>query len=66
MSHLYPKYWVQRTADPDNRHTDCSFFVLDLTHDRAARYAAMAYATSILETDPTLARELRALVQECE
>lgn len=44
---LYRKYDVRKLNDPEHTHDECRFFVLDLTHDPAARAAAVAYARSI-------------------
>jgi len=44
---LYRKYRVQRSDGrdkPDDKHSDCQYFVLDLTHDPLARLAANHYA----------------------
>jgi hypothetical protein len=45
---LYAKYHVERT-DPkkQEKHAECRYFVLDLTHDLHARGAALAYAKSV-------------------
>ncbi len=44
---LYRKYRVQRNDGrdkPGDKHSDCQYFVLDLTHDPFARLAADHYA----------------------
>ena len=46
---LYDKFRVYRTDgkhDPGDKHEGCEYFVLDLTHDRFAVRALMAYAGS--------------------
>lgn len=46
---LYDKFSVKRTDgrdDPGEKHDDCRYFVLDLTHDPLAIPAARAYALS--------------------
>jgi len=63
---LYPKYQVQKIHDPENRHIDCEFFVLDLRHDPAARFAARGYATFISKENPELAKDIRNMVKEIE
>ena len=57
---LYQKYLVKRRHDPEGKHDDCDFFVLDLVHDKHARPALLAYADSA-ERDgyQALARDLR-------
>jgi hypothetical protein len=61
---LYHKYEVRRTdgAGHAGAHQDCRYFVLDLSHDPAARYAALDYARQIETTRPNLAADLRQLV----
>lgn len=59
---LYRKYHVLRTDGmdlPGRKHDDCDLFVLDLTHDPAAKPAILAYADAVSETHPILAAELR-------
>lgn len=41
---LYRKYSVQRLRDPEGKHDNCWYFVLDPTHDPIARVALNAYA----------------------
>lgn len=55
---LYAKYIVKHVDDSEGKHDDCSFFVLDLTHDPYARMAARSYAIVCKETNPTLSKEL--------
>lgn len=38
------KYRVEKVDDPDHKHDECEFFVLDPLHDPAARDALVAYA----------------------
>lgn len=61
---LFDKYQVTRRDDPDRKHDDCTYFVLDLTHDETARYAAESYAWQIAPANPVLANELRRAVRE--
>lgn len=63
---LYPKFSVQKTNDPDNKHLECSYFVLDLTHDPAARRAAIYYADLIRRHNPELADDLTKMVEEIQ
>ena len=65
---LYPKYTVTRN---DNRgtyandpHFVCKYFVLDLTHDHAARAAAVQYA--FMTGNYLLARDLLAQIRKIE
>ena len=54
---LFPKYTVSRTERSD-KHINCDYFVLDLTHDPIAREAAMHYAALCRETRPQLSADL--------
>jgi hypothetical protein len=58
---LYDKYRVERVDGRDgegDRHFDCEYFVLDLTHDAAAIPAIVAYADAVAATQPYLRRDL--------
>jgi len=61
---LYRKYEVRRIdgAGHAGVHTDCRYFVLDLTHDVAAQFAALEYANQVEIKRPNLASDLRQLV----
>lgn len=66
---LYEKFYVTRndgSTDPGGRHEHCEHFVLDLTHDAAARAAARCYADLIEIDNALLASELRQLVRAAE
>jgi len=66
---LFEKYTVQRTDgtdQPGERHYDCAYFVLDLTHDSAARLAATVYAAVAQNWNPELSRDLKVLVKSLE
>ena len=52
------KYVVNRVDDPAGKHSECEYFVLDLTHDPIARLAAGTYAHTVREDNPELFREL--------
>lgn len=60
---LYPKFDVQR-LDGKGRagqaHYRCEYLVLDLTHDKHAIAAILAYATACEYENPLLALDLRA------
>lgn len=58
---LRRKYQVLRHDGRDGagqKHEGCEYFVLDLTHDPAARVAAMAYARSVGAEQPQLLMDL--------
>lgn len=58
---LYQKYRVERvdgSDQPGGRHDGCRYFVLDLTHDPSARFAARIYAEDIEGARPRLSAEL--------
>ena len=59
MSELYGKYIVSK-ADGSPVDPDAFYFVLRLDTDPAARIAIVHYADAILESNPTLAKELMA------
>lgn len=55
---LYRKYDVSRIDDPQKKHSNCSFFVLDLDHDPFAAIALRAYAVACRDEYPLLANDL--------
>jgi len=58
---LYNKFRVERvdgSSEPGGKHHGCEYFVLDLTHDKHARAALLAYAESCKEEYPLLAADL--------
>lgn len=62
---LYKKFVVHRTdgtSTAGNKHEGCSYFVLDLNHDRHAMSALMSYAAVCETTRPKLAKDLRDAV----
>jgi hypothetical protein len=56
---LYRKYNVERLNDPAGKHADCTYYVLDLDHDKHSVAALLAYADSCEAEYPTLAFDLR-------
>lgn len=56
---LYNKYDVRRTVDPNGKHADCHYYVLDLIHDKFAAPALEAYADACEAEFPALAKDLR-------
>lgn len=61
---LYGKFQVRRmdgTDAPGAKHDQCSYFVLDLTHDPHAIPAIRAYAKSCRDEYPALATDLNSL-----
>lgn len=60
---LFRKWLVQRVDGKDqdvlDKHYNCQCFVLDVTHDPAAKPALEAYAFAIEATHPALARDIR-------
>lgn len=58
---IYKKYDVKRVDDPNNKHPDCEYFVLDLTHDKYAIPALIAYANACSKEFPALATDLREI-----
>lgn len=67
LAGLYGKYVVSRVDGEDRKgakHDGCALFVLDLTHDSAARIAALEYAERVRATLPALARDLVRICNE--
>lgn len=52
------KYTVKRNWDPENKHKDCFYFVLDITHDKHARKALKKYIKLCWKEHPVLAADL--------
>ena len=58
---IYRKFDVRRTdgrSAPGEKHENCEYFVLDLTHDPHALPALKAYRESCQAEFPNLARDL--------
>lgn len=59
------KYRVERTdgsSRPEGKHAACPYFVLDLTHDKFAAPALLAYADACEAEYPLLAADVRKLI----
>lgn len=64
---MVAKYVVNRVDGrdhPGQKHENCQYFVLDLTHDQHAWAAITAYAESCKEDYPALAADLIRLYDE--
>jgi len=64
---IYGKFMVKRTDGKDatgEKHENCDYFVLDLTHDPYALPALAAYATSCGHQYPELAKDLWAALPQ--
>jgi len=59
---LYRKFRVTRVHDPEEKHKDCFYFVLDLDHDPHALPAIRAYIESCEEEYPVLAADLTQMI----
>jgi hypothetical protein len=59
---IYMKYRVVRLNDPKKKHKNCSYFVLDLSHDKFAGPALRAYSDACALEFPKLARDLRSIL----
>ena len=58
---LYYKYYIWRTDGRDrggNKHRNCRYFVLDVSHDPFAIPALRAYAEACKESKPNLSVQL--------
>jgi len=61
---LYHKFIVRRVDGRDNKgekHFGCKYFVLDLTHDKYAIPAILAYAKVCQKEFPLLSRDLKGI-----
>ncbi len=66
---LYDKFEVKRTdgsSAEGGKHHGCEYFVLDLTHDRFAGEALIAYANACQEEYPLLARDIALKLCEAD
>lgn len=61
MSKLYHKYEVVEAETGDKLHNPASCFVLVPRKDRHAKVALAAYAESVKQDDPELAKDMRTL-----
>lgn len=64
---LYGKFEVRRTDGtdaPGGKHDGCTYFVLDLQHDKHMPAALRAYATSCDKEYPVLASQLRIVADD--
>ena len=62
---LYRKFRIERTdgkSAEGEKHQNCDYFVLDLTHDKHAMPAIKAYIESCRREYPKLAQSLRNLL----
>lgn len=59
MTGLERRYEVRKVVDPEGKHDDCRYFVLDPRHDPIARQALAIYANiSRAHGSDTLADDL--------
>jgi len=61
---LYNKYEVIRLNDTARKHADCSYFVLDLVHDKFAPAALWAYSKACEVEFPRLAVDLAQMARD--
>ena len=57
------KFDVKKVNDPEGKHDNCWFFVLDPQHDPHARVALGTYATDCASEFPKLAEDLRKILK---
>lgn len=58
---IYRKFNVTRTdgsSGPGGKHEECSYFVLDIDHDKFAIAALRAYSAACRDEYPQLSEEL--------
>jgi hypothetical protein len=63
---LYRRYRVERTdgsSAAGGKHEHCDYFVLDLSHDRFALNALIAYESVCRDDYPELARDLQEKIR---
>ena len=64
---IFRKFNVERTdgtdRKPGDKHFNCVYFVLDISHDKFAGPALMAYADACEKELPELARDVRDLAK---
>lgn len=61
---IYNKFNVTRMdgkSEEGQKHHDCKYFVIDMSHDKFAAPALLAYADACEREYPILAQDLRAL-----
>jgi len=66
---LYGKFNITRTdgrSDFGEKHYNCSYFVLDLSHDKFSVSALRAYAEACKAEYPQLAKDLLVTALEIE
>lgn len=64
---VYRKFKIERTdgsSAPGGKHEDCTYFVLDLAHDKFAIPALRAYADACALEFPDLAYDLRRVCDD--
>ena len=64
---LFQKFAVTRTdgkSEPGEKHENCEYFVIDLTHDKFAKPAIQAYARACEGEYSQLAADLKAKVDD--
>jgi len=64
---LYQKFTVSRSDgkhEEGRKHYDCEYFVLDLTHDKYAPKALMAYYIACKKEYPVLAKDLKKILDK--
>ena len=64
---IFRKFNVERTdgtdRKPGDKHFNCVYFVLDISHDKFAAPALMAYADACEKELPELASDVRDMAQ---
>jgi len=64
LEHRFNVYRQTDNVEKQRKHSNCFYFVLDVTHDINAIPALLAYANACEETEPELAADLRAKAQD--
>ncbi|OGP87154.1 MAG: hypothetical protein A2031_08080 [Deltaproteobacteria bacterium RBG_19FT_COMBO_43_11] len=63
---IYKKYSVKRLGDKEGKHKKCFYFVIDIKHDKFAVPALRAYAKACSLEYPSLAKDLRSIIETME
>ena len=66
MQGMYDKFLVARNDHKDElgqKHYGCKYFVLDLTHDKYAMAAMLAYAKACRKEYPSLADDIEKMYE---
>ena len=58
MARLEARYEVKKINDPEGKHDECGYFVLDPQHDPFAASALRTYAEEVSNVRPELTKDI--------